>query len=648
VPVFLLLPVRTLAATSETLVPITFQIKNVQDNKSVFEYYDLEPVPLFQNIFKTKVPSSIFNLMQTDRRLAYAQFDRRIQAAAIVTTNDPFFTTSETNEDRQWYLAKTHIPEAWGYTRGSSSVTVAIIDTGIHASHIELNDGRIGEGFDITTNKLIPANSNSDDNGHGTAVAGVIGGIPDNQKGIAGINKNIKIMPIKALAADGTGDTSDVAAGLVWAADHGASIINLSLGGPGFGSDMTLSNAISYAYNKGSLLISAAGNDLADHGLNLDKSPIYPVCGDNGQNMIIGVAATDVNDQKASFSNFGAQCIDISAPGKRIVTSAFLPSDPADNILIYGSGTSLATPIVSGIAALVKANNPNLSNVEIRSILLKSADNIEFVNQTSCLGGSCNGFLGKGRINALSAIAPQPIANGTLMRDLSTGNIYFLLNGTKRLVSTLVFTERGFNLNNVVNDLSGQLNSYIFGPALTPSEGTLIKSPTDAQVYVINQEMKRPLTYLVFISRGYSFANIKTLPQSEVDSYALGDWYWPPDGTMVLIKGNPTVYVMDKQVRRAVTYFVFTQRKLSFSKVVNVTTNEFSHVPVPPDEFWLSPLDGTLIKSAADPGIYVIENSVKRLISYNVFVARKYKFSSVKTLPQSEVDVIANGSPLTQ
>jgi subtilisin family serine protease len=645
VPIFLLMLLPYPIVAQDQNIKITFQISTIENNQAVFNDYNLDPKFLFNNIFSASVSSDKFNDLKKDSRIVYAEEDRMMFASAV-TTSDPFFTTESTNEDKQWYLSKIKIPEAWEHSKGNRNVVVAVIDTGIHATHIELNDGRISDGYDVVTDKTIPADTNSDDNGHGTAVAGVLGAIPNNQRGISGINWNISIMPVKALLADGTGDTSYVSKGIVWAADNGANIINLSLGGPGFGSDQTMSNAISYAYNKGALLIAAAGNDLANQGRSLDANPVYPVCGDNGQNMIVGVVATDVNDKKADFSNYGAICIDIAAPGKKIITSAYLPSDPANNILIYGSGTSLATPIVSGVAALLKASQPNLSNVEIRKKLLDTAENIDAINTTSCLGGNCNGFLGKGRINAFLSVLPTPLLEGSLIREIFTSNIYLIQNGLKRFVSSQVFTQRGLNLANVTDDTSGQLAAIPAGSPLPPLDGTLIKSPSEAQVYVLEGEVKRPLTYLVFITRGYNFANIKILPHEEVISYPTGEWHEPPDGTMVLISGNPTVYVMDGKIRRPVTYFVFTQRRLSFAKVIRVTPDEFSHIPAPSDSYWMPPMEGTLVKSSTDPSVYVIEAGLKRLLSYEVFMARNYKFGDVRSLPQVEIDVIAPGLAL--
>jgi len=625
------------------LYSVVFEIKDDIEKNFIAEKYGFTLKHLFGDVYKTKTSDDIFLRMKSDPSFDYVEKDGMV-STSLVTTNDPFFTTDKLLDDKQWYLPMTQIPDAWDYSKGSNAVIVAIIDTGIHANHLELSDGRVIGGYNILTGQVIQPNTNSDDNGHGTAVAGVIGAIPNNLRGMTGVNWNISLMPIKTLMSNGTGDISDLAAGIVWAADHGADIINMSLGGPGFGADMTLGNAIKYAYEKGVLIVSAAGNDLAEVGQNLDQNPIYPICADNDKNMVLGVAATDVHDLKAGFSNYGSRCVDISAPGKKILTTAFLPSDPSDNLLIYGSGTSLATPIVSGVAALLKANNANLTNVDLQNIIKNRADNIYPVNQTTCANGSCDNLLGTGRINALNAIKPAPVAEGTLLQEPVTGNIYIVSNNLKRLVSNYVFTQRGYQPSTVIVDAVNLLRNIPLGTPLPPSDGTLIKAANDPTVYVIHEGLRRPVTYLVFVSRQYSFANVTTLLDAEVLSYQAGDWYWPPDGTLVLIRGNPLVYVMDQQVARPTTFFVFTQRGLSFTKVIEVTEDEFTHVPRPSDPYWLPPMDGTLIKSQTDPGIYVIELGMKRLLSYQQFIARGYNFRNVKALPQAEMDVIALGT----
>jgi len=627
---------------------IIFGLYNPSRLQLVSTSYNLSNVKkLYQNsnlgnIFTAQIPPEKFSEFAADADVKYAEKNQEVSAAAFGST-DPFFTTDATAEDKQWYLPKIKLPDAWDYSRGSTSVVVAIIDTGIHASHLDLNDGRVIAGFDETKNVDIAANANSDDNGHGTAIAGVIGAVPNNQKGIVGIDWNISLMPVKVLDSTGSGDIATIASGIVWAADHGASIINLSLGGSGFPNNATLSDAVTYAFNKGALIISAAGNDTANQGSNLDQNPVYPVCEDNGQNMVLGVAASDVKDVKADFSNFGIQCVDITAPGKKIITTAFIPSDPSDNILIYASGTSLATPIVSGVAALIKSANPSYSNTQIRDLILNTADSIDALNQTNCLGSSCNGFLGHGRIDALSALAPQPIFNNTLVREFATGKVYLVSGGIKHYASPFVLTQQFAN-SQILNEIAGQLANFTNGNPIAPTTGTLVKTQTDPTVYYIDNGVRRPLTYLVFVSRQLSFANVKIMADADLAVIPLADWYWPPDGTLVLIKGNPTVYVMDQGLARPVTYFVFTQRKLSFAKVISVSTDEFSHVPRPADTYWLSPLDGTLVKSATDPTVYVIENQTKHALSGPAFSARGYKFTNVKKLPQAEIDVIAPGA----
>lgn len=597
------------------------------------------------NTYKAKLSAEEYERLQSDPAIIYSSIDAEIQSARI-QVNDTYFTLNSAETSEQWYLPKIKIPEAWVYGTGSEKIKVAVIDTGIHASHLDLADGRVGAGYDVLADKAITANSNSDDNGHGTAVAGVIGATTNNKRGVAGINWDITLVPVKALDANGKGSISSIAYAIAWAANSGADIINLSVGGNSFGNDQTLNNAIIYAYERGALIVAAAGNDLLEQGINLDYSPVYPICADGGKNMVIGVAATDHNDVKATFSNYGKNCIDIMAPGRRILTTSYDPKDPKDNILVYGSGTSLAAPIVSGVAALLKSTNPFLNNDQIKNIILNSADNIDSLNRTACSNLSCNGFLGSGRINAFAALSPQPLINGTLVKENGSGLVYQISGGKKRLVYDFVFKQRNFSAGGVIQETSRQLDKFQTDIPLLPVTGTLIKGYSDPTVYYVDQDVKRPLTYLVFQSRKFSFSSVQTMPDNEVASFPTGEWYWPPDGVMVLIHDNPTVYVMDNGVKRPVTYFVFTQRQLSFVNVVKVTQDEFGHIPAAPDNYWLPPLENSMVKSETNDTVYLIQDGARRAITFEIFNARRLSFADIKVLPQAEIDVIPSGPVL--
>lgn len=599
---------------------------------------DLAPV------YRAHVSQAGVLAMRASGQFKYVELDSPVMAAQV-TTDDPYFTTDKLDDDRQWYLENIRLPDAWEYGTGSADVTVAVIDTGIHASHLELNDGRVLAGFDATNNTTIPANSNSDGNGHGTAVAGVIGAIANNGMGVSGVAWDVSLMPIRALQPNGSGVVSDVAKSIIWAAENGADIINLSLGGPGFGNDQTLNNAIIYAYNRGLVIVSAAGNDLADHGINLDTEPVYPVCADGGSNMVIGVVATDVDDKKANFSNYGRTCVDIAAPGKKILTTAYLPSDPANNVLIYGSGTSLAAPLVSGVAALIKSNNPAFTNTQIKNLILRTTDNIDTQNTQSCLGTSCYGFLGNGRLNAYSAVAPRPLLDGDLIRRRSNGDIYLISGGRKLYVSDFVFKQRGYMDSMVIAENGNELSRVPAGKPVWPLKGTLMRTAADPTVYYMADESKHAVTYEVFTARGWNFRDVQIIDKNDLDDIPTGSWYWPPDGTMVMVGNDPTVYVLEDNVKRPVTYFVFTQRGLSFDDVMRIDESRFGHIPRPPDPYWLSPLDGILVKADNDPAVYYIEDGARKIISHDVFVSSKFSYSNIKVLPKAEIQVIRPGKP---
>ena len=279
-------------------------------------------------------------------------------------------------------------PAAWDITTGSSDVVVAIIDTGIDYTHPDLA-GNIWTtpGIDVVNQDSDPF----DDQGHGTHVAGTIGAMGNNSTGVVGINWNVKLTACKFLDASGSGTTDGAIQCLQYVKslkDAGANIVatNNSWGGGGF------SQALYDAINaqRDILFIAAAGNN----SNNNDVTPNYP----SGYDLpnVISVAATDSSDLLASFSNFGKSTVDVGAPGSAILST--LPAQNSFNIAGgYGilSGTSMATPHVTGLAALLKAQDPARDWKKIRNLILSSGDDIPALSEKSLTGK---------RINALRSL----------------------------------------------------------------------------------------------------------------------------------------------------------------------------------------------------------------------------------------------------
>jgi subtilisin family serine protease len=268
--------------------------------------------------------------------------------------------------------------KAWQNNTGDPSIITAVVDTGVDLKHPDLQ-GQLVEGYNVIDPKDLP----QDDNGHGTHVAGIIGARTNNFEGIAGVDWRSKIMPVKAMAGDGTGTVVDIADGIVWAADNGANVINLSLGE--YNDSDYLHDAIKYAYDKGVVLIAAMGND----GVS---DPSYPAAYPE----VIGVAANDETTETAEFSNYGEHT-SVSAPGVAI------PSTYPNRRYVALSGTSMASPHVAGVAALIRSVNPKLSPKEVRKILEQTADDLGDTGKDE--------YYGYGQINVQKALQAAVNAN---------------------------------------------------------------------------------------------------------------------------------------------------------------------------------------------------------------------------------------------
>ncbi|MBK8304467.1 MAG: S8 family serine peptidase [Chloracidobacterium sp.] len=320
--------------------------------------------------------------------------------------NDPLFgdqwALNNLGQDGGTKRADIDALEAWSKTKGSDEVVVAVLDSGVDFTHVDLKgnmwtrpanvpayaDDELGTFNDMNgyngTDKIADP---MDDNGHGTHCAGIIGAEGDNGEGITGINQKVKIMPLKFLGRGGMGTTEDAIEAINYAIDRKKNGVNIRIISASWGStskSKALEDTIRAAGDAGILFIAAAGND----GSNNDSRPHYPSNYDLPN--VISVAALDRNDRLAGFSNFGVKTVHIAAPGKDILSTWL------NGAYREASGTSMATPYVSGVAALIIAAEPKISMEKLRERLLSTADKIDTLDGKVATGG---------RICAANAIA---------------------------------------------------------------------------------------------------------------------------------------------------------------------------------------------------------------------------------------------------
>lgn len=313
--------------------------------------------------------------LKNDPDIEFAERDYVARAAFV--PNDP-------DVGNEWHLSKIQAFQAWGGTVGRSDVVVAVLDSGVNMSHPDLV-GRILPGYDFVNG----TQTITDDFGHGTAVTGTIVANGNNGQGVAGIAYGCSVLPVKVMDNNGFAPYSTIAAGIKYAVDNGARVINLSIAGTS--QSATLQEAIDYAWSNNVVVVAAAGN-------SADTTIQYPAA----CNHVLSVSSTSPGDALSYFSSYGSY-VKISAPGETIWTTQNTLTTP------YGAwrGTSFASPVVASVAALVLSANPTLSNDQVVSLLEQSADDLGTPGYDTSFG--------YGRVNALRAVSAACSAPGAIL-----------------------------------------------------------------------------------------------------------------------------------------------------------------------------------------------------------------------------------------
>ncbi len=396
--------------------------------QQVFSKLDATPLQYFNQsrIYYVKFNRSTDTLDQVvdlrdENKVLMAVPNAKVTADSL--PNDPYFSYL-------WGLRNTGqfssngtgadigIDDVWDHITDSSSIVVAVIDTGVDYTHPDLannmwvNTGEIPNnsiddddngyvddvyGYDFFNDDGDPF----DDHYHGTHVAGTIGAVGNNSIGVVGVAQTASIMAVKFLGSDGWGYYSGAVSAIEYAVANGAKVLNNSWGGGSY--DYALANAVAASNTAGTIFVAAAGNS----GENTDYYPNYPSCISSSN--VISVAATTYDDELAYFSNYGAYTVDLGAPGYYIMST--LPTDYYEGSDDYGylSGTSMATPHVAGAAALLWAAYPNLSHLQIINLLYQGVTEKSYLNGVSVTGGMLN--LANSLILGDPALNNAPVAN---------------------------------------------------------------------------------------------------------------------------------------------------------------------------------------------------------------------------------------------
>ena len=405
-------------ASGEIIVRMASHITS-EDRATLLSTAGVQPMGQIASLgyWRLSVPAGqekqFVGMMRSDTRVAYAGVNHLFHIADTVP-DDPLYIL-------QWGLTQIQAPRAWDITTGTAEFTVAIVDTGVDLDHPDIKPNLV-PGATFVTGTLSP----DDDHGHGTHVAGVTAAATNNGIGVAGVSWMAKIMPIKVLSGDGYGTEWDVAQGVLWATGHGADVINMSLSGED--DAPVLHDALDFAHSAGVLSVAAAGNcgdpiGYVNNGCSTFNAVLYPA----SYTQTMAVAASTPSDERATFSNF-LPYVDVAAPGTSI------RSTWAGGGYLYLSGTSQATPFVSGLAALIWSLRPDDTNDQIQALIEATAD-----DTNSDTDPGWDPYLGWGRINAFRAVQRA----APLDLEITKDDGHSIARVGETLTYTLHFTNSG-------------------------------------------------------------------------------------------------------------------------------------------------------------------------------------------------------------
>ncbi|MBT2646896.1 S8 family serine peptidase [Bacillus sp. ISL-34] len=434
---FIILPIYEPDAASAEETP--------QSDGVIVKYKEKNDEPINELIEKVEVPKgettdNLIEELEEQKNVEYAEPNYLFKK--MESPNDPAYID-------QWHHKKLGTNAAWTKTMGSKELIVAIIDDGIDRNHEDLK-GRIVNAYDTIRNRkhIVPKGA------HGTHIAGIIAGSANNGIGGTGVAPNVKLMPINVFDGE-YADTADIIEAIHYAVQQKANIINMSLGDTSYSE--ALNKAVQEAYKKGVLIVAAAGNE-GDMGKNVQR--VYPAAFSH----VISVAATNSSDKRPSYSNYHST-VDIAAPGDDILST--LPYGR------YGwmSGTSMATPMVAGVAALIWSHEPKLNTTEVEYRLYDSAVDLGAKGKDI--------YYGNGRVNAKKALEMKTLTkpavtaisdrdtkiNGKIPTDFKTGTVTIYtdkkqlatvkINGGKTFTATIAKQTAGTTIFTRVIDNSG-------------------------------------------------------------------------------------------------------------------------------------------------------------------------------------------------